>query len=194
MEERLGWEEALARSGLMETLARFDPRVVGTLPLGVAMPDSYIDVLAYAPDLHAISAVLLDQHGQEGGFFVRQWTTRGRPVVAGFVAHGWAFEVFASAEPVATQPGWLHFAVEQRLLELAGDAFRDMVMQGRSRGLKTEPAFAKALGLKSDPYSTMLRLSGEADSCLEAALAAAGFSLREREPITPWTSRSICPL
>ena len=101
MAKRPNWEEALARSGLMETLAGFDPRVAGTLPLGVATRASDIDVLAHAPDAHAVSALLIARHGREAGFFIRQWTTSDRPVIAGFVAHQ---RHSASAADLGTTP------------------------------------------------------------------------------------------
>lgn len=134
---------------------------------------------AHAPDAHAVSAVLLERHGHESRFFIRQWTTADRPVIAGFVAHGWAFEVFASPASVEIQPGWLHFTVERRLLELGGDALRDAVMLLRRQGLKTEPAFAEVLGLVRDPYAAMLSLAREGDGRLKAMLVAAGFKTRD---------------
>ena len=46
---RRSYEDALAECGVLEALASFDPRVAGTPPLGLDLPDSDIDVLCFAP-------------------------------------------------------------------------------------------------------------------------------------------------
>ncbi|MGM4894853.1 DUF4269 domain-containing protein [Tardiphaga sp. 839_C3_N1_4] len=51
MNERLTYQEALRRTGLLGILEPFDPRRIGTLPLGVARPDSDIDIVCCAADL-----------------------------------------------------------------------------------------------------------------------------------------------
>ena len=106
---------------------------------------------------------------------MHQWVGGGRPVIASFTAHGWPFEIFAAAEPVADQAGWRHFLVEQRLLAQGGARFREAVMALRRRGLKTEPAFARALGIGGDPYAALLVLQAGADAGLVTVLRGAGF-------------------
>ena len=46
--------------------------------------------------------------------------------------------------------------IEHRLLQERGEAFRRAIITLKQRGYKTEPAFAKALGLKGDPYLALL--------------------------------------
>ena len=49
--ERWSYEEAVAESDVMEDLASFDPRVAGTPPLGLDLPDSDIDIVCFASDV-----------------------------------------------------------------------------------------------------------------------------------------------
>jgi hypothetical protein len=167
------YDEALRRAGALEALAAFDPHVAGTPPLGLDLPGSDIDILCHAPDLNAFAAVVGTAFGACEGFSARRWNGGGEPaVIAGFAAHGWAFEVFGQALPVAEQLGWRHFVIERRLLALGGAALRTAVLQRRRAGLKTEPAFADALQLTGDPYLTLLELEHQTDEALASLLAA----------------------
>jgi hypothetical protein len=154
----------LGRSGLLAALARFDPHVAGTPPLGLDLPESDIDVICQAIDAESFTKTLWDFASSCDGFAIHQWTSEGRPVVASFVLEGWPVEVFGDPRPVARQPGWRHFEIERRLLVLGGDRLRAAVMQRRRDGLKTEPALAHLLGLAGDPYAALLALDEMPDA------------------------------
>ncbi len=172
---RLQYAEALRRLGLPTKLARFDPRVAGTPPLGLDLPGSDIDLLCHAPDAELFTQAVWDACAHFDGFAIRQWSGRERPVIATFAAETWDFEIFGHVRPVAEQVGWRHFRVERRLLELAGPGLRAAVLRARLRGLKTEPAFAQVLALPGDPYRALLALSGWRDEELAALLTRRGF-------------------
>lgn len=155
---RPGWGEALRRTGVMDVLAPFDPHVAGTPPLGLDVAGSDIDILCHAPDAAVFAEHLWSAFGAEADFAIRQWTGDDRPVIASFTAEGWPFEIFGSPRPVAEQAGWRHFLIEQRLLDQGGEPFRARIMALRHGGMKTEPAFAQALGLAGDPYAALLAL------------------------------------
>lgn len=158
--------QALRETAVIERLAGFDPHVAGTPPLGLDLPDSDIDILCHAPDPAALAERLWRAFGHRDQFALRQWTKGGRPIVAGFRANGWAFEIFGAVEPVAEQAGWRHFQIERRLLALQGGRLREAVLALRRQGLKTEPAFAAALGLAGDPYAALLALESLPDEAL----------------------------
>ena len=172
---RLPYHLALQRTGLLQLLHAFDPRVAGTPPLGIAVETSDIDILCQMTDQSAFMDAVRKIVVPLGDFRIEQWTHGGRPVIVSFHAEGWDFEIFASPEPVDRQAGWRHFCIEARLLELGGKVFRDRVMQLRCSGLKTEPAFAAALGLEGDPYAALLTLEPLADHGLKERLAAGRF-------------------
>lgn len=176
MVDRCSYREAIRRSGVLAALRAFDPQVAGTPPLGLDLPASDIDILCHAPDAAVFAAVVWDRFRSQSGFALRQWIGDGRPVIAGFHAHGWAFEIFAAAVPVREQAGWRHFDVERRLLALGGTPLREAVMAGRRRGLKTEPAVATALGLSGDPYAALLDMQRQPDDALRRILRDAGFA------------------
>jgi hypothetical protein len=167
---RLHYVDALDRSGLLAALARFDPHVAGTPPLGLDLPDSDIDVLCHVDDALSFARAVWDFASGLDSFTVHQWIAGGRPVVASFRADGWQIEVFGDARPVGLQEGWRHFEVERRLLALGGEDLRAAVMKRRRDGMKTEPAFADVLRLDGDPYVALLDLEAASDDALAQML------------------------
>lgn len=167
--------EAVRLSRIPDLLARHDWRITGTLPLGVDVPGSDIDIIVQADDLGSFAEMLCVRLGGFEDLSVRQWIARTPCVVAGFSFAGWAFEIFVDRLAVKDQVAVRHFEVEKRLLDLGGDAMRTAVMRHRAKGMKTEPAFATVLALVGDPYRALLELEGLDDAALEALL-------RERLP------------
>ncbi|HEX4185785.1 MAG TPA: DUF4269 domain-containing protein, partial [Stellaceae bacterium] len=78
------YREALRRVGIMKALAEFDPRVAGTLPLGVALPTSDLDILCHAADPEAFAIALWAAFSGAREFSLRQWVIADRPVIASF--------------------------------------------------------------------------------------------------------------
>ena len=167
---RPSYLEALKRTDALNLLARYNPRVAGTLPLGLATPGSDIDILCHAEHLDSFARDLWSAFGEYADFRIWQWVSDGRPVVASFTAFGWPFEIFGDKTPTEQQRAWRHFDVERRLLELGGDEFRAIVAAERAKGTKTEPAFALVLGLSGDPYEAILDLTSHSDEQLLSAI------------------------
>jgi len=160
---------------VLNLLAGFDPRIAGTLPLGVSLPGSDIDILCHAPEPDEVADRLWRACERLPTLNLRRWTEAGRPLVATFAIGGSPVEVFASPIEVDRQEGWRHFLAEGRLLALGGDALRARVMVLRQGGAKTEPAFAAALGLRGDPYAELSRLSHAPDAELRDMLILSGL-------------------
>lgn len=165
-QHRPSFTEALRLSRTLAILAEFDARVAGTLPLGVATPNSDIDVLCHVDDPDRFVATLWQEFAEYPEFALRQWRRNDRPVIASFCAYGWPIEVFGQAVPVDNQTAWHHFSVEKRLLALGGERFRDAVIARRKSGAKTEAAFAAVLGLAGDPYQAILDIAAFEDDAL----------------------------
>ncbi|MGM4894852.1 DUF4269 domain-containing protein [Tardiphaga sp. 839_C3_N1_4] len=119
----------------------------------------------------------LEHFGESESFAIYQWSAKGRPVIATFEAYGWPFEIFVSSTPVQDQTGWRHFEVEKRLLTLGGPTFHTAICALRAEGVKTEPAFARALKLERDPYTVLYNLFSTSDDQLNAVLRAQGFAV-----------------
>jgi uncharacterized protein DUF4269 len=171
---RQPYEAALAGGGVLEVLAPFHPHVAGTVPLGLGLPSSDIDVLCFVPDTRIFTDIVWRAFSEAPGFTVKQWVDPPRSLVASFEAAGWQIQLYGEALPVCQQRGWRHFLVEQRLLALGGNSFRMAVLASRHRGMKTEPAFAAVLALKGDPYLALLDLCELGDEALVSLLGGSG--------------------
>lgn len=66
-------------------------------------------------------------------------------------------EIFGQPVPTKQQMGYRHLIAEHKLLMKHGETFRQKIIKLKKQGYKTEPAFAKALGLKGDPYLELLK-------------------------------------
>jgi hypothetical protein len=167
----MDYKAAIASSGVLEALHAFDPRIVGTLPLDLAVAGSDIDIVCQAADPDAAAEIIWPLYHDCRGFRLYRWTSATRPVVATFEWAAWRFEVFVDPRPLEQQPGWRHFEIERRLLALDDGRLRNAVRRERSRGAKTEPAFAAILALTDNPYESLLELESETDKQLRARIA-----------------------
>lgn len=165
---------AVEQLGIINALSPFDPRVVGTPPLGIDVETSDIDIICCVTDPKTFVPLIFQPYSHVRGFHVWQWTSLNRPVVARFYIFGWDFEIFASPLPVPHQLGWRHFVIEQRLLSLGGTDLRNRILALRHRGFKTEPAFWSALGKDGDGYRGLLSLEQASDDELRLMLKTAG--------------------
>lgn len=149
--------ETLSRYQIFELLSAFDPLLAGTVPIGLNVEGSDLDILCYAQEEEFFIAVLNSSFSQFRGFHMRQPNINGkRCIVAGFYADDWAIEIFGQDVPSRSQYGFRHLLIEAKILEEQGTSFRQELIKLRRSGYKTEPAFCSLLGLKGDPYSALL--------------------------------------
>ena len=160
------YEQVIGDLGLLDRLARFDPVVIGTPPLGLSVDNSDIDVACSWPDLKQFSVTAARAFGSNENFSVSSEEIRGEPSsIASFRSHGWEIEVFCQNIATDQQWGVRHFRVERRLLDIA-PWLHATVLDLKRSGVKTEPAFASALGLAGDPYEAVLELDRWSDAAL----------------------------
>ncbi|WP_268794514.1 DUF4269 domain-containing protein [Paenibacillus sp. DMB20] len=151
---------------IMELLGEFDPLLVGTVPIGIDLPDSDLDIICFAPDIgffeEAVKQRLmgLSLHMEQG------YTGGILSLTVQFTYQDWIIELFAQPVPTLMQNGWRHMIVEHRILRLWGEKARKAVMKYKLCGMKTEPAFGRLLGLEGDPYEELLRLNDWQDERL----------------------------
>lgn len=171
----------LRELGLPEALAPYRPILAGTVPLGVAIPGSDLDILCEARDLESFATRVTELYGHRRGFTRRFREKQGLPAYIGsFETEAFPIEIFAQSLPVEQQNGYRHMVVEARLLALASVEAAEAIRELKRQGLKTEPAFARCFGLPGDPYEALLHLAGATDDALRRYVAVA-HGPRERE-------------
>lgn len=169
------YQLAVERSGIFEALAAYDPHIAGTLPLGISVATSDIDVICHFSDPASFTNTIIAAYQMAEGFTIKQWRSGKRPVIATFQMSGWVFEIYGETTAVEDQPAWRHFQVEKRLLQLGGPDFRQAVIEARQQGLKTELAFAAVLHLPDNAYEQLLQLAQQTDEILLRVLEQTGF-------------------
>lgn len=150
---------ALSDSFILKTFKQYSPFIAGTFPLGIHTKNSDIDVLMEAQDLNVLEESLKSHYGEHEDFEnLRSFVDGQETLIVNFTYEHVAFEVFAQSRAVVEQKAYKHFQVEERLLKLGGDLFKESVMGFRQDGSKTEPAIAETLGIEADPYNELLIL------------------------------------
>ncbi len=175
--------EILRQTRVMEILAPYDPILTGTIPIGIDIPSSDLDIVCEVHDAENFTELLREKFDRYDSFDVR---VNGGTVVCGFrawhkangsnnaaapyfgysSAGGELIEIFGSPVPSVQNNAYRHMLVEYRLLTLFGENLRRRVVELKSGGLKTEPAFARLLGLGGDPYDALLEIETMTDERL----------------------------
>ena len=145
---------------VLEKLKSFDPILAGTVPIDIAIAGSDLDVICCYEDAARFKAHLEHHFSGYTGFKWKEGLINEVPsVVANFNIDNWPIEIFGQNKPTRKQNAYLHMLVEYRFLISQGEAFRTLIVHLKEQGMKTEPAFAKALGINGDPYIELLKLS-----------------------------------
>lgn len=148
----------LVRHNIMHLLSRYQPLLTGTIPLEIDIETSDIDIVCYCPDPHTFVLDLDAAFSDYEQFRISDKTINRRPTtICTFQINGFLIEIFGQNRPSQEQDAFLHMVNEHRILSSRGEGFRQEIIRLKRSGLKTEPAFARALDLHGDPYEAMLR-------------------------------------
>lgn len=143
----------------MDILQDFDPIVVGTIPIGIDIDSSDLDIICFWQDQHFFNQKLADNFMIFEAFQIRIVTINSElTTIANFHIDHLEFEIFGQNVPSKSQFGYRHMLVENKLLLERGEDFRQEIINLKQQGYKTEPAFAKVLGMEGDPYQALLKL------------------------------------
>jgi hypothetical protein len=143
--------------GLPRRLPTYRWVLVGTFPLGLEVPGSDLDILGQHGDVRAAAAELRALFSHERAYREKIRSIRGRDsLILQFTRAGLPVELFVQDQPTEQQHGFLHMVKEHALLERLGPRFAEAVRSLKQQGVKTEPAFAQALGIVGDPWIELL--------------------------------------
>ncbi|MDL2241772.1 DUF4269 domain-containing protein [Bacteroidales bacterium OttesenSCG-928-L03] len=147
----------LTEHSVWDKLHPYDPILAGTIPIGIDIPDSDLDILCRVEDHEVFSREMILLFGGEQGFMT-ETNTHGELLVTlvRFTLPPFELELFGQNIPTQEQNAYRHMLVEHRLLTEHGESFRQAVIRLKEQGMKTEPAFAHLLGLAGDPYQSLL--------------------------------------
>lgn len=154
---------------IMRLLADYNPVLVGTVPIGIQVKDSDLDIICEVHDAESFKNLASRHFGHMEQFTIESQEVQGiSQTVINFLAGDWPIELFGQPRVAELQNGYLHMIIEAEILDIMGDQFRERMILLKSKGWKTERAFAEALGLKGDPYEALLELEKLPRSALYA--------------------------
>ena len=144
----------LSELELFEKLKAYYPILTGTIPIGIDLPDSDLDIICTLKDPLAFQLMLDKLFSAYENY--TSYITDQNEVIGRFDHDGCTIEIYGHSTPSHQQNAYLHMLKEDEILRTFGQAFKTTILKLKAEGLKTEPAFAKALGLKGDPYKSLL--------------------------------------
>ncbi|WP_249435748.1 DUF4269 domain-containing protein [Paenibacillus sp. Marseille-Q4541] len=166
----------LRKYKVMEILSPFTPVLTGTIPIHIDIEGSDLDIICEVYDFHHFEQLLRFEFGNRSGFVLKDHVVQGiRRMKANLQLDQFEIEIFGQPIPVTEQNAYRHMIIEDRILRLSDEEFRQMVRSLKRDGYKTEPAFAILMGLEGDPYESMF----EVNQWTDEKIAEIGCSFTE---------------
>ncbi|MBN8234138.1 DUF4269 domain-containing protein [Halobacillus kuroshimensis] len=132
------------------------PVICGTIPLGIDLDESDVDVIMQAKDLSLLIKKWKCLYGDFSNFKTAEKYIRGRKIAkANFRYGGLEWELFAQNQPVTEQNAWLHMFIEYCILR-EDPSLKLIILQKKKDGFSTEAAFCDQLEIEGDPYEGLL--------------------------------------
>ncbi|MBC7915649.1 MAG: DUF4269 domain-containing protein [Pyrinomonadaceae bacterium] len=149
---------SLTNNRILSKLKRFDPILVGTIPINIDIENSDLDIICCFADKQEFQESITDSFKSESGFKIReQQSLNSLAIIANFFVDDFEIEIFGQNIPAKQQGADRHLIIEYDVLNKHGEKFRQQIIELKRRGYKTEPAFGLALGLTGDPYTELLK-------------------------------------
>lgn len=159
--QKLAYKELIDLE-IFEILKRYKPILAGTLPIEIDLPESDLDIICHCRNHTEFSEFLTQHYGNQTHFKITSKTYKGiKSTIAKFATENFELEIFGQDKPSAEQNAYQHMLIEYRVLKEKGAAFRAEILKLKAQGLKTEPAFAKLLGLQGNPFDELLKLKSK---------------------------------
>jgi hypothetical protein len=148
--------KAIEQLGVLVDLIAYNPILCGTVPIGIDIENSDLDIIMVMEDADNFENKLCSIYKNKQGFSVKKTIIRGREVVkANFIYEGFEFELFGQSENVQEQHAYLHMIIEYKLLQMF-PSMQERIISLKKEGYKTEPAFCKLLMIEGDPYTGLI--------------------------------------
>ncbi|WP_428743590.1 DUF4269 domain-containing protein [Tenacibaculum sp.] len=157
--------KVLLELDILELLKKFNPILVGTIPIDIDVESSDLDIICECKNHSELLEIVTKKYGEFSGFHVNtiQSYKNLKTTIIAFEYNTFPIEFFVQNKPSEQQDSYLHMLIEYQILLKENEEFKSEVIALKQQGLKTEPAFAKLLGLEGDPYEALLIYGFEKD-------------------------------
>lgn len=150
--------DAITKHEILDSLSSYHPVLVSTVCVDLDIEGSDLDIICQHNNQDELKSTVKSLFGTYRNF--RQWVRESdsNEAVACFHVDGFDIEIFGSIVSVEAQFVYRHLSMMARILEIGGEVLRERVRAIKMSGSKTEPAFARILGLPGDPFLAFLEL------------------------------------
>lgn len=148
----------LTENNILKKLEKFKPILTGTIPINIDIEDSDLDIACYWQNKDDFIEKLKTSFGDQENFKVKEMTIADDEVVlASFFVGNFEIEIFGQNRETKKQNSYKHLLIEDKILVLKGEKFRQDIIKLKKSGYKTEIAFAFLLGLEGNPFEAVLK-------------------------------------
>ncbi len=145
--------KVLKELDIFNVLRKFNPILVGTIPI------------------KEFQKIVENKYSMFSKFHISNNSTDNETILTiNFYVEDIEIEIYAQSLNSFKQNGYRHMVVEDRILRLGGERTREEVVILKKNGLKTEPAFARYLGIYGNPYDELLKLEEYSDKKIKDML------------------------
>ena len=149
----------LTQLHVFEKLEKYNPVLAGTIPIGIDLANSDLDIICQCNDHTEFSSTIEQFFSEEKNFEIRTYTQDHLLVtVANFESDHFGIEIFGQNIPTTSQNAYRHMLIEHGILNKEDEVFKANILRLKKEGYKTEPAFTKLLGLQGNPYEALLKI------------------------------------
>lgn len=142
---------------ILEKLDRYKPIVVGTIPIEINIENSDIDIIGETSNFEKAKNHLTKNFSHYFEFKIDQLTINNEIcLTCNFRIDTFEIEIYLENKIPTEQNAYRHMLIEAKLLEKFDESFKNKIIELKKNGYKTEPAFAKLLELKGNPYFALL--------------------------------------
>lgn len=140
---------------ILQVFANYNPLVVGTIPINIAIASSDVDILLQTDDLPTLQSLFDTRLSCYPDYQLS--VISSDTLVCNCTIENTPFEFYAANQSTDQQYGYLHMLKEYEILTSKGEDFRQQVVQLKQTGIKTEAAFCQLLGIEGNPYIELLK-------------------------------------
>ncbi len=149
----------LSELNIFKKLRRYKPILTGTIPIGIDIPESDLDIVCECSNHQVFAKTITKLYADKNDFEIRTNSWNGLfSTVATFHNKKFKIEIFGQDCLPTHQNAYRHMIIEHKILRANDDEFKAKIIKLKKDGLKTEPAFAKLLGIVGDPYEELLKI------------------------------------
>ncbi len=148
----------LIEISIFDHLQDYKPILTGTIPIGIDLPESDLDIICQCSNHLKFAETLNSLYSNKENYQIHtsNWNDL-ESTIATFHSGEFQIEIFGQDCPTENQNAYRHMIIEHKILSSKNDKFRAEIIQLKKEGLKTEPAFARLLGLQGNPYEELLK-------------------------------------